>query len=518
MSPPVADRAITVIGRSANGNAVWWFVLFALCCVLLAPLSIADVPPLLDYLNHLARLYALAFVPDDPILARFFALRWGIIPNLALDLTVPPLLRIFPVHDVGRVVAGVILLLPVFGAVAYHRALNGRLSYWPLASVLFVYNASSLRGFLNFVSSVGLALLLAAVWVAWRDTRPRLAILSAAVGAVALFFCHLTGLLFFAILIGGNELVWLRTMRFGGAEMWRRIAAVIVVFTAPLLLYAVSHLGGMQSDPDFRSLTGKAFAALYPVINYYWPLDLLTAAVCVMVPAVCLVKRWCTMQLRAAVAVVVLLILFLVAPVAFKGTNDLDTRFIIMAAFAIPAAIKPIALPNRAAWTIGCLFLLLFAARMTVLVLAWQNWAGELSAFRTVIAPVQPGDVVMTVKTPARPEPYLWTSAAPGGSLSDGTIVDMHLPGLLVIEHDAFWPFLFDNLSQQPILKREPYRAAAEMTDGSADPIALPASRPPEMRPFTHVLMIGANPANIDTTGLRLVRANDVAALFAVVR
>src|ERR1700683_221483 len=103
---------------AAGGNVAWWCVLVVLCLVLLAPLTIADVPPLLDYPNHLARLFALASLPADPVLARFYESRWGIIPNRALDLTVPPLLRMFPVHLVGRAVVGLIVVLPVLGAVA----------------------------------------------------------------------------------------------------------------------------------------------------------------------------------------------------------------------------------------------------------------------------------------------------------------------------------------------------------------------------------------------------------------
>src|SRR5262249_17458221 len=101
--------------------------------------------------------------------------------------------------------------------------------------------------------------------------------------------------------------------------------------------------------------------------------------------------------------------------------------------------------------------------------------------------------------------------------LSDGMAIDAHLPALLVIEHRAYYPFLFDNVSQQPIQKRPPYRDAATMLDNSDDPIAVLAKRPPEMRPFTHVLVIGADPTVIDTAGLTLVRANDQEALFLIV-
>src|SRR5580692_11690631 len=96
---------------TTRGDAAWWCLLIVLCLVLLAPLTLADVPPLLDYPNHLSRLFVLASLPGDPVLARFYMPHWAIIPNLALDLTVPPLLRIFPVAVVGRAVVGVILLL-----------------------------------------------------------------------------------------------------------------------------------------------------------------------------------------------------------------------------------------------------------------------------------------------------------------------------------------------------------------------------------------------------------------------
>ena len=44
------------------------YALVALCLLLLAPLALVDVPPLLDYPNHLARAVVLAF-PADPILS-----------------------------------------------------------------------------------------------------------------------------------------------------------------------------------------------------------------------------------------------------------------------------------------------------------------------------------------------------------------------------------------------------------------------------------------------------------------
>jgi hypothetical protein len=501
----------------ARGNAAWWCALAALCVVLLAPLTIADVPPLLDYPNHMARLFALAFIPDDPVLARFYVSHWAIIPNLALDLTVPPLLRVFPVDLVGRAVAGVTLLLPVLGAAAYHRALTGRLSYWPLGSVLFAYNAAMLRGFLNFIVSIGLALLLAAVWVAWRERRPCFTIVTSAAGAVALFFCHLTGLLFFGILIGAHGLASMRHSRRGIAV---KLAIVLGIFAIPAVLYLMSDLGQMNGDAEFRTLADKANAALTPVLNYSWPLDLATAFLCVAVPCLCVIRSWCQIPFQAALALIALLLLFIGLPAALKGTYDLDTRFIVMAAVILPACLVPAALPRRAAWAISLGFLLLFAARTTVLLSSWINWAGHLTAFRTVIASIQPGDVVLTVNNPPAPDKHRWTTVAKAGRLSDGTIIDTHLPALLVIEHRAWWPYLFNNPSQQPIDSPARFRNLAERIDRATDPIALLIGDPSNMRLVTHVLAQGIMPpaAEIEAAGLTLITRNDDAALFRVNR
>jgi hypothetical protein len=276
----------------------------------------------------------------------------------------------------------------------------------------------------------------------------------------------------------------------------------------------------MTNDAEFRTVAGKAHAALMPVVNYLWPLDLVTAALIVALLALCLVRRWCAIPLRAASAIVVLLALFVGLPAGLKGTNDLDTRFIVMAAAMVPAALVPVALPRRAFCAIGVGFLLLFTARMTVLAVAWHDWASYLAAFRSVIEPIQPGDVVLTVHLRRETERDKWTSVATGRYLSDGTVVDTHLPALLLIEHRAWWPFLFDNLSQQPIQARQPYRALAWRIDGARDPIALLADDVPEMRLITHVLVWEhkPTPGEIPTADLRPVAENSVAALFAVAR
>jgi hypothetical protein len=322
-------------------------------------------------------------------------------------------------------------------------------------------------------------------------------------------------LLLFAILIGCHELLMVRTDPIRFDSFRRRFGAMVLVFAAPAVLYAVSDLGHMPDAPEFRAAAGKANAALMPVMNYLRPLDLATAGLSVAVFVLCLARRWWALPLRAALAIVVLLTLFIASPDAFKGGFDLDTRFIVMAAIIVPAAIVPVALPRRAAWAIGIGFLLLFSARMAVLLTVWHRWAGDLAAFRAVIAPLQPGDVVLTVRqSPAKDD--RWASVVTARHLSDGTVLDSHLPALLLIEHRAWWPFLFDNQSQQPIETREPFRTLAARIDASPDPVGLLTSH--ELQPVTHLLLWGHAPAQERSAAgdLSLVAENEEAALFAV--
>ncbi len=60
--------------------------LFAILFVLAAfPVSLIKILPLVDYPNHLARMYLLANLPSSPTLQAFYAIHWRPVPNLAMD-------------------------------------------------------------------------------------------------------------------------------------------------------------------------------------------------------------------------------------------------------------------------------------------------------------------------------------------------------------------------------------------------------------------------------------------------
>jgi hypothetical protein len=504
----------------ASGLKLPQGALVLLCAVLLAPLAVVDVPPLLDYPNHLARAVVLASGASDPVLARMYAARWAIIPNLGTDLVLVPLLHVLPIHVVGRMVVGIILLLPVLGAVAYSRATFRTAAIWPLASVLVAYNATLLLGFLNFVAAIGLALLFAAGWMTWRERRPVPTIVAACIGTVALFLCHLMGLVFFYLLIAGYELELIWSLRKRTAAAATRLFNVVPVVALPLGLYMLSPLAPLADATEFSSLADKARQLLFPFANYILPLDIITACIVGAFLLGCIAMNRCRITPSGAVTLIMTTLLFIVAPWALKGTYFFDTRFVIMLGFLVFGALLPTGLSRAAALLAVAAFTVLFAARMAVVVFAWEEHRNDVAQLRHVIGTVEPGTRVFIASvSPAEAEGY-WANAPLSRHLSNGLRLDDHLPALLLIERLAYWPFLFDNPSQQPVETLSPYRELAARAGSIADHGLLTVPGKIDLCGYDYLLLLDAggepNVTRFAEDRLMLLGQSDLAALFRI--
>jgi hypothetical protein len=524
----MGDRAIG-LAHPAPARLAWWSAVCGLCVVLLLPLLLVDVPPLLDYPNHLARAWLLAGNAADPVLAQIYLPHWSIIPNLATDLIWPPLMRILPVHVAGRLVVALMVLLPVAGCLAYSRAVFGARAWWPLASALVAYQASLLFGFLNFVISTGVALLLAAAWIAWRDRYPARTVALVGLGIVALFFCHLMGLIFCFVLIGSHELDRAARARFRPSVLLRRAALLLSVMVAPTLLYALSNLQAVSPDTRFLPPAQKALQLLTPFLNYDFALDVATASLVMGFLVVLLALRRARVTLGSATALVTLLALYLVSPFEFKGTASLDTRFAVMLGFMLFAGILPDRLPRRAAALAGGCIAALFTVRMAVLASAWHGHAADLAGLRRVMAGLMPGDRVYITSVTPTEAPSYWNAAPASRRLSSGIRLDYHIAALVLIEHKAFWPYLFADPSQQPIALTPLYQALAEQEADLPAHEKLAACVPGDgplspgnigFRGYDYVLMLeaGGEPdaAHFAEKRLKLVASSDMAALYRI--
>ena len=168
--------------------AVLFVVLALITCI---PIVLYPWPPLADYINHLSRMHIIATVDSDPDLSRFYEINWQIIPNLMMDLVVPPLERFINIYLAGQFFTIASFVLTMSGAMALNRRLFGHWSILPLIAFPLLYNNVFLVGTMNYIFGMGLALwaLVAWVWLRERNVLLRLTVSSAFV--LGLFFCHL---------------------------------------------------------------------------------------------------------------------------------------------------------------------------------------------------------------------------------------------------------------------------------------------------------------------------------------
>ena len=499
----------------------------------------------LDYPNHLARLWLLSMSPPDPILSSMYAPDWHLLPNLAIDAIMPPLLRALPLDVAGRLMLAVTLLLPVTGAVALHRAVHRRWSLWPLSSCLIAYNIVFLLGFMNFLLGLGVALLTAAAWTGLRPQRPLLAMAALSAGAVAVFFCHVVSLLVLGVIVVCTQAEFLLTR-------WRRREGVLraamhdgaecaAAFAIPAYLYLASSFGTAGGTVQYQPLKVKLLELVSPVLSYDLPLDALTAVVILGVVALSLWRgRSTVLPLRVAIAIAVLMLVFIVAPYGAKGGAWLDLRFPIMAAFLLFAGLAPRALPRAFGIGAGLAISILFAVRTARVAEVWHAHNAYVDVLRGVVAKVPPGSRVIVARVDPRLNRRWWHEVPPGRRLIGIGSADDHLAVLLLTERRAFSPLLFSSPTQQPIRVLAPYLELSVPSGYPPDYTLLATTRPtgedaekfPYLRDwpekFDFVLVVDLDGA-LDMSGmlsddgdlsklLRLVVRADFATLLRVCR
>lgn len=443
-----------------------------LSIVTLIPLFAVEVPPVVDYPNHLARLYVLAHLGSDPWLSRIYAAHWDVIPNLGIDLLVPWTLSFLPLHVAGRTMLALTLLLPVLGTIAYSRALFGGNSLWPFGAFLVSYNLAFLLGFENLLLSYGAALLGAAVFCRTIRTRFYAGHAIAFVTTILVFFIHISGLILLVSLILAHKLA----RAAAAAPDWRRVGRIalaegcgfVVILIVPATLYLISPLSQVKSRKIVLSGADKLDFALSPVLSYYPVLDLVTAACLVVVVILCLAFGRVRFSPVAAIVFLFLALAYPFLPTMMKGATYLDARVAVVLGFLGFCVFVPRALPKRLGVAMALLLVALFCIRTATVAAVWYGHRQDLDDVRQTIAPIAPGSRVLIVAAQgpgARGfmvggDPALQPEAPRSRYLSViGYPTYFHMAALVTIERHAFFPLLFSAPDKQPINVLAPYKA-----------------------------------------------------------
>lgn len=522
--------------HALDSAITWWVSLGLMLGALLIPLAAAEVPPLTDYPNHLARCYLLAFGNSDPVLRQMFTAHWRVIPNIAIDLILPRLMHLFSPLLAGRIMLAFCLLVPTTGAIALSRAYFRRRSLWQIGSGFAAFNVLFLMGLMNFQVAIGVAMWAAAAWIRYRESYPVATIISAILLAPVIFFFHLFGFCFYLLLIGSYEFFIIFENRLRSWDDVRyaaiRGSTLVAALIVPAILYSASPLEKISFAPVWLSLPKKLYFLFDSLLAYSSLFDLLLAATILAFLVYCVINGRARVSKAALICSTALLCIYLVTPEAFKGVHLVDTRLPVMLGFMIFAGFMPRGLSLRENRAAGVFFVLLFVARIAFITNVWAKSQRDITDLRQVIEPIAPGSRVLTADVVYHDNPR-WFSAMPmSRNLPDVSPTYWHIASFVLLDRHAFWPSIFAEDSQQPIAINEPYR---DLTTGGHPPpnylyLAMPQVPAKELvifpflldwqNKFDYVLVLNAEGApeldNFLSKKLQFVNRQGIAALFRV--
>ncbi len=497
-APPDGQTAQTTPQTTAQAAAPTMparlvsLVLLASLAVLLLPVLAAPIPPIDDYPNHLSRIWLLTGGADLPPVSEMYRISWDTLTNIGIDLLAFGLGGLVPYDAIGRGFVAAAVLLPPVGGVLLWRAVHGGTHWWQICFGLLAWSAGLLYGFLNFEIGLGLALLAAAADPALARRGPVAAALGRAALAALLLLVHLFALVFYAALLAGLALgpdlrALLRRdglLRAAGSVL---VIAGTLAVPALLLVLLAPSLPGDHAGTSLRSVLWdfrtnlaelatnpryKVSRVVFGIRSYSDWLDVLTLAALGLPVLASLLLRRLAAHAGLLLVVLALVGLYFVVPQYTAGTYGIDVRFALMAALALPCALRP-DLPPRLAGALAAALLSVSLGRTGYVGWVWNDRQADSAAVARAVASVPPGAAILPMQHRVR----RLTGGPPGRFTIVGAPSYAYLPNLALPWRLAFVPTLFSARGKQPVQVLPPWNDLVE-PDGGVLPSVHALTRP----------------------------------------
>ena len=494
-----------------------------LCAALILLISIPiwthPLPPLSDYVNHLARMHVIAALAKNPQLANYYEIDWQVIPNLTMDFIVPLLARVMNVYLAGQVFIVGMFALIISGVLALNRALVGRWSVFPLMAMPLLYNYVFLVGLMNYIFGIGVALWALAGWVAMRERAwPIRYALSTACGLL-LFFCHLSALGVYGIGVLSFEIWRLWERR---AEPWPGRIVEFVAGGLPFL--AVAPL--LYASPTMQLVAsthweqhGKIDGLMY-VFSDYSDIAAFTL-ITLMVGSIVWAIRHRVLSFHPLVYLLLAVggLVYVALPRLMFDTYMCDQRVPIGVAFMLFAC-GDLELRRRLVRrAFMVVIILMIGVRLIEIDVNWSQLSDSTSEMRSSVRRIAPGSKVFVA----------YSDRSFGEDVRDLGLV--HAACIATIERSALVTTLFTVNGKQVVHVRPQFRDYADIKDGTPPAVAQliqavdhPMPWMPEFwRNWTkfdylYVLFTEDEAPNPDPSRLKLVADGDRFQLYKIIK
>ena len=498
------------------------------------PAFLFPIAPLLDYPNHLARLWLIEGGVDIAPINHFYAENWsGIATNIGIDLVAKMSKGLVPAFVLGQILVALSILLPPLGAVALNTSEFGGTDPWQILFFYFAFALTMLAGFLNFQIGLGTALLCASL-----DSTLRARGLSLLYGmrltfGFVIMVIHPFALLFYSALLAGIEFgaelpkLELKSML---ARVLSAVPPVLVCLIpiAFLLLWTGGIPASGNSGKTIFNTPLEAVAVLdTPLFSYNLNIDALFGLSIILM--IFFAARRSPVRVHAGLlgAAALLAVMALFAPRTTAQSGWLDVRLPLMAFLAALAATRVgFGKTYRAAMAFSSIALTLVILRTAWIVWNWSAGAAMIESMRVVLASVPAGAKVLPVQHFMINAEFL--SPSRGKVLYLDNEIYRHFPALMVPWRQAFYPTLFSVPGAHPIKILSRWRDMSDFR-GSVPPsvnaLGNPGLAPSYMSHwqsrFDYVLVLNADQPDrygrfIPPTNLSLVADSGFAELFRV--
>ena len=415
--------------------------------VFLLPVAATEVPPLVDYPSHLARMHILSTLDTNATLAQIYASNWTVLPNLAMEIVILPLTAIMPVETAGRVFIALTMIMLVGGTAALHRVIHGTASLWPALAALFLYNLAFFWGFVGYLFSVGLFFLIFAGWIATAKWSPWLRAVVFSIAATLLFFCHLVAFGIYGVCIVAYEFRrWRETGGTSAAALLRYWLPIMIQFAIPAALWLLAPTKDADAPVVYGTLAQKMAALLSPVLFSENSIDRLAFIVVSVLVVRGLFSKTLILSNELKYPLFALIIVAVLIPSEIFSTWGADLRLPTVICCLFVASTRLRLENNRLAVGIVGLLVGLFAVRTGLIADNWRHHDRQFAEFRAATEVMPDGSSLIVAFADDMPD-----------GLDSRSF--WHMVSLAVIDRSAFVPTLFTNPKQQPIRVKPPYAA-----------------------------------------------------------
>ncbi|RTM03999.1 MAG: hypothetical protein EKK33_35650 [Bradyrhizobiaceae bacterium] len=455
---------LTVPARPDSDRSVATIVLAALAAVSLLPVLLTPIPAMVDYPNHLARMYILS-QSGTPDANPHYEVAWAFYPNLGMDLLIPQMARLTSVENATRLFLLLSQLLIVSGALLLEWVRKGRVHLAGFAALAFLYCLPFSWGFVNFEFGLGLALWGIAAYLKLAEGSWPLRFVANLVFVAALYVAHFFSLGIYGATLGLFELSRIHQRQIAYPVAAARLGALAL---PALLLFAIMHLAAGTIGNEGTSW----FLGFKPV----WPLRIMNGynltvgaatGLALMIALLFAARRGVLRLDPAGIWLAIgLALLYLAIPSRLFGTSFADLRVLPAAALILPAFCS-LSLPGRA-WRRAALAGIsgIILLNLAVVLAVWLPYRTDYAAIIASFQKLDRGSRVLVANTGDAGDP----------PFDDLTSYPMYYAPTLAVHYaDAFVPNLFTETGKQPLRPREAVRRLAT-SDGGVLPMSLLAA------------------------------------------